>query len=285
MISKSYLAIILAAVVVVAGVSAYFVLNREGGEKESDYTLLGDEDKIKEGLTIKVTSEGFEAGEATMVVKQIKDGIITYETEGTVKLPEEEKSLSSFVLPFDYVTPDESLTDLKIEHNGNTYTLNGEAKEETSGVITEYKFEKLKIILGSENKPQSVDGKMSEYISVTNPETKVETIYHYTHDYKTSEDKLLDTCEMYVKQSDSVNKSEFYGKALSRFSDSEFSDVKDVKSEKYGNVNVDVYTVNGTFGGSDYKDTQIYVYNDFVLKTTGTIDGIKSNQVFSIYYA
>lgn len=77
----------------------------------------------------------------------------------------------------------------------------------------------------------------------------------------------------------------YFGRIAITFNESslEGASITKLKSEFFG-VETDLYLVNGTVDGLEYKDVAIYVYRGYVLNLSGTvIDGDEENKINEMF--
>ncbi len=276
---------VLACVIIVVaagGCAAYFLLNDEDSH-DSDYTLLESNDKIKEKLTIK---GGAQTDRMTMsdtfVVDSVSDGKVKYHIDSEMTASDYTELNGFLPTAFDFNYTDKSAVPdgVKVDDSTeNRYKISGTSTSADTNTETEYDL----TIEYDGTSVLSVNGDLTYKFK----DVSKETIYIYT--YSTVDSKLKDTQTLKEHMNKECNVSEFYSTIFDTYNPEKYGDKAVKTQEKFGNVTADVYTVNGsvdgTVGSTEYEDYKVYVYNGYVLKETGTVNGYKTESSFEIYIA
>ena len=262
------LVVILVAAVVVGGVGYYLYQNYQEESTGSDYSLL-DEDKISQGLVCKTVTEiDGEKSESKATVHSVISGTVKYTVDSSSKDSDykykgfEDFEPSSYSdVAFDYRDSSAAPTGVYVTSSGNTYTING-TRTTYSG--NEYKYDSLKIVLDGST-VTSVNGKMTvTYTSLGQVST---------YDMKTTDGVFK--CSYKYQGSTEKEKavSEFFDDVFTEYDPSEFSglEVKTDEDYRYDGIKVTKLTVNGSKDGTTYKDFEVYVYKDYILKMEGKL--------------
>lgn len=276
MVSTASLAIVLAVVVAGGGASTYFVMNNDDGP-ETDYSLLGDTANIGKGLTIHtVTTYRSETTTETIVVKDIRNGMVTYEEKTDEHRTETIGDINGFIPKaiLDSLKNVNYQGKLEITHGNDTITING---EERFGDEM-YAFANLTVSYGREF---SVSGKLvitDIPDSDDRDETEVLTLVFAVSEHGVT----VDVSEISVK-TETENLREFFGEALDDYDYDDFRGISVKSTEKFGNIEVDVYTVNDKEDGKTYEDFRFYVYNGLIIKAEGSVNEYMFNSETSVY--
>ena len=141
-----------------------------------------------------------------------------------------------------------------------------------------YTYDSLKITFDG----SFVTSVRGEYSSVYQGSTSTSS-----SEYKidTKDGELTGTIRWTNEYSDYCSVAGFYGDMLYAYSDSSYSepglDVKESKGRVW-NVETDHYTINGTTSTStEYKDFEVDVYNDYILRSEGKVNG--EDYVLKVY--
>ena len=248
------------------------------GDGESDFTLLDSDSKIVKGLTIRMTakSDGYNYDRLITVTDVDGDTLSTHE------LLEDDVTIGlSYFLPgesgvwkLDYTgdSPDPNLT---ISKDGNVYTINGNATLDGSDVT----FSGMKITYDG-LKVTYVEGKTLAKTTF-GPRSESDTT---TYETKGDLVRMYGPCEATV----TVSRGDLYEWNLANYDADDYSGATITDGQgRFGNVDCTIYTVNGTvsrYGETYvYKDYDIYVYDGFVLRINGTIDGTTEYYTVSMY--
>ena len=97
------------------------------------------------------------------------------------------------------------------------------------------------------------------------------------YSFSTEGGRVVGTVKYNYTGTSELDADDFYDDELLSYNSSGFPGPEVTIEEtegRYGNVKVQIYTINGTSTDSHvYKDLEIYVYNGFMLKVGGQMDG------------
>ena len=264
------LAVLLGVVVVIAAaIGVYWFFFADQDELKSDYTLLDSANNIEKGMTIKITIDADDVkSTSTLVVDSVEDGTVNYHstTKSTTNMDSYKLSdygPSEFVL--DYTGSSYPAT-MTVAKNGDVYTLKGTYTSYSSV----YTFDGLSITYDGVN----VTDVRGDYERATTGST-----YSSSSEFSidTKDGKLTGTVDFRSESTNSRSVSEFYGYELLEFDKASYegpSTKIDESKGRFGNVETDVFTINGTTtSGYEMKDAKFYVYNGFILKVEGQQNG------------
>ena len=263
------LAIILAVIA-----SAYLIIDDDG---DSDYTLLESIENIEPGLTIEITGNygGYGYYSDVYTVTDIKDGDVTYiqesheyfYTDGVEEYYTNEFEPNSKYVCFDYTsgTLPETVT---VEKDGKFYKLNGYADSYGVGVDIRIVYEDLVIEYDGKN-VLFVDGSL-DYTRESIDESGYEQLQA---DLVTMADVITGTGDMMYKETFTCNFDAFYEAVMAEWDPDDYKGCEITQTKgRYGGVDVDVYTLNGTAGDLTYEDFKICVYSGYIIKAMGYLE-------------
>jgi len=252
--------ILLVIAIAAIGGGVYFFMWTSSNS--TDYTLFDSDDNIKEGLTIDIEMKdhGSKSSLKT-VVDSVKDGKVN----STIKTSIDGLALKEYTMDnfhdtfikefgFDFADGGHP-EDVEIEHDGDTFKITGS---------TVYNHEKYTFNL--------------RIVYINDKVTSVEGTFDAEPDYADMKDTVtfstvLGTLKATFSEKGTVNDeialNKFFN-GISPFDPDDFPDAE-VTDGKLGNVNVKIYTVDGTYGSIDYIDVNMYVYNGHLLKQEGKI--------------
>ena len=262
--------ILLVIAVAAIGGGVYFFMWTSSNS--TDYTLFDSDDNVKEGLTIEIEMKdhGVTANHKN-VVNSVKDGrvysTITTKTDG---MPVKSITMDNFhnlfieEFGFDFASGGHP-GDVTIKQNEDIYEITGSTvnnhSKYTFDLKVVYKDDKVISVEGTiGNEPDYADEKETITFNTVLGTLKASMSKKET----TTDDVALDRFLTYISPFDP-----------DKFPDAEVSD------GKLGNVNVKIYTVDGTYDGIDYIDVNMYVYNGHLLKQEGKI--IDDGQEYQTY--
>ena len=268
------LAVVAAAAVVVAAVAAVLVLNGgDSGEPASDYTLLDSEGKIAAGFHHGVTLRN-DSGITiiTLDVTSVEDGEATYTTETKFSGKDttadmDDFSPLNFYMNFGFDYTDESAVPdgVTVTKIGTAYRITG-TETETQPDYTVTATYDLVIALDESDDVTSVSGTYGDTYRDGREESST------TERYTTTDGVLSTESTSDEKDTDEDTVAAVYGSLL-KYEEGRYAGiVTDTSSERFGNVDATVYTLNGTANGYTFKDFRYYVYNGYVIHGEGTID-------------
>ena len=279
---KKILAVAAVAVVVVAAAACVLVLNNgKSGEPASDYTLLDSEDKITAGYSYTMTNTSSNGTvRISITVKSVTDGTATYTIKENSTVNDLSYILEDFgptYFEFDYTDSDSIPDWASVSVKNKTYTINGTDTDEQPDYTVSATYENLVIVLNDSNEVTSVSG---TYKSAYSEEKQQENM---TRKFTTTDGELTASVESSesITTTSSVSTISNY---QTKFSESKYTTIiTDKATEKFGNVDATVYTLNGTYGDSTYENVKYYVYNGFVIHLTGVIDGKDRTTTVSVH--
>ena len=275
---------ILAIIVVIAagGCVAYFILANDS--HETDYTLLDSEDKIKKGLTLKSTIEEPQCHTVeTWVVDSVTNGMVNLHYTGE-STGSEEKELNTY-LPskfyFDYTDKTEIPEGITVTKTGNDYEITGMSYKFNIDLFQPTKETYNLHIIYDGTAVTKVDGSKILEILYQDSDSHTETI---KWEYSTIDSKVVVSDKTNVLFSDQTDVSDFYSSL--KYDAQTYESIAVESEEKYGNVTVKVYTLNGTASNYwEYENYKFYVYNGYVIKEIGLKNGEEYKETLDIYRA
>ncbi len=286
---------VIASVVVVAALAASAICVLCDDTTHSDYSLFGVDDRIAENLTIKSTFDMSKGkGSGVLVVDSVYNGIVkSHET--TVISSSSTMDLSMFMpgvqndyLPFDY-TNEESIIDAgaTVVHDGNHYNLKWKVVDKESNATFEMD------IVYDGHSVSSVVGKGTDVMQDVTDTAYTVTTTEYG--FSTSGSKVTVTEKQTQDSKYSEKVSDFYGNHFTKFNEETYKAISQKSTERYGNIAVKAYTVNGTIRGEDpatgditdlvYKDYVFFTYHGYVITEFGSLNGKSVNTSLEIYIA
>ena len=249
------IATVVALIAIIGGI--VYAMHKDDGK--CDYTLLDSTDNIKEGFT--VVYDGMCDGgtlHSKKVVQSVENGRVTFLLTVSNNDEIHYYDLDNFLPgnPIDYVSNiPEGVTVIK---EGDTYTIKGTVDqygyERILDMVIVYDGEHVRHVEGTENLLFIDDGTetlgVSEY---TTENGMVKEKYDYGG-YETDEVSIKSFMNMigYVSQ--------------------KMLDESTVEDGRYGGVDVKIYTFNGSYGGSEYTNYKLYVYNGHALLEEGDLN-------------
>lgn len=263
------LAVLLGVVVVVAAaIGVYWFFFADQDEFKSDYTLLDSDDEIKAGMTIKTKTNMLgEESESKYVVESVSDGKVKYrgESNSEGQFEEQLNLYKPTYLDFDYTSSDIP-SGVTVTKNGNEYTINGSFKKYSST----YSYDGLKITFDGTN-VTSVSGDYARVYESTTFKDNSE------YSVSTEGGKVVGTAKYSYNGTGESDDDDFYGDMLLSYDSASFDGPELTINEtdgRYGNVKAKIYTINGLSADAHvYKDFEVYVYNGYMLKIGGQVDG------------
>ena len=258
------------AVAAIGGGVYFFMWN---SSNSTDYTLFDSDDNIKEGLTIEIDVKDHGGSlYSKKIVDSVKDGRVNDTTTSKIKgMPLSNYSMDDFMpddfaneYGFDY-TSGELPETVTVEKEGDKYVIKGYVSVKTVkssfDISIVYKNEKVTSVEGTiDEEPEYEDVKATITFSTVLGTLKASYSQTGTLKNDTAVDDFFDR--------------------ISIFDAERYKDAK-VTDGKLGNVNVKIYTVDGTYGGIDYIDVNMYVYNGHLLKQEGKI--VDDGQEYQTY--
>jgi len=267
--SKILIVIVVAAIAVV-GVAAFFLLGGNGNN-DSQYTLLDSDDNISAGMVIEKTgTSGPQNAHSTATVTSVSGGTVTYTEEASQTISDfidTKMPLSRFLpednqLGFDYTDPEDIPAGITVTQDGTKYTITGSNTE--FSVTTSYENF---VIDYDGSTVSSVSGKQLSSYTYGGESTSSVV------EYKTVEKVLFGKMSVTSQSTNTVDVSQFYLKAVSKFDKSQYSgmEIKE-RNGKYGGVDVVIYNLNGISGGQEYKNVDLYTYHGYMIHAEGTLN-------------
>lgn len=286
---------VIASAVVVAALAASAICVLCDDTTYSDYTLVGADDRLVENLTIK-SSFDMPKGKGTglIVVDSVSNGIVRSH-EITTILSGTVMSLSSFMpgaeneyLPFDYTNEEEIIdAGATMVHDGNNYNLKWKLKEGKSDSTFEID------IVYDGHSVSSVTGKGIDILHEST-DTSV-TVTTTDYGFSTTGSKVAVTEKQTGETKYAEKVSEFYASHFTKYHEETYKDVAEKSTERFGNITVNLYTLNGTVRGEDpisgditdiiYEDYVIFTYHGYILMQSGVMNGESVNTSLEIYIA
>ncbi len=275
---------ILAIIVVIAagGCVAYFILANDS--HETDYTLLDSEHNIKKGLTLKFTIEEPQSHTVeTYVVDSVTNGMVNLHYTGE-STDSDEKELSAY-LPsnfyFDYTDKTEIPEGITVTKTGDDYEIAGMSYRFNYDLIQNTKETYDLQIIYDGTAVTKVEGSKVLEILYQDSDSPTETI---KWEYSTIDSKVFVSGKTNVLFSDQTDVSDFY--SILKYDAQTYESIAVESEEKYGNVTVKVYTLNGTASNYwEYENYKFYVYNGYVIKEIGLKNGEEYKETLDIYRA
>ena len=259
------------AIIVAVIASAYIIIDDDGN---SDYTLLDSSENIVPGLTIEEEENyaGYGYYYGYTVVTAVNGNDVYYDHEnhlhysemGVLEYQSNSFEPNGFYINFDYTSGNipEGVTVDKVY---DMYILNGEIITESEGMYIDIVFNYLVIEYDGKN-VQSVYGSFDSKMDDKNGEGYIwEEVTLVT-----IADVITGIGDRSTKASFVTGLDQFYPEAIVEFDLDKYKgcDVKQ-SAGRFGNVNVDVYTINGTVEGVELIDFKYCVYDGYIIKAMG----------------
>ncbi|MBQ7702680.1 MAG: hypothetical protein IJT54_09830 [Candidatus Methanomethylophilaceae archaeon] len=285
--NKSDILIIVCIAAVLMMAVAFFVVPapNNGNVDHGDLTILDSDENIVQGLTltyhIKDSNGRGHAYAKTVVTEVIGDDvkfINTYKGEWNNESDIELSSFSRSAFPFDYTDSSEIPEGVTVKAEGDRYRINGVFTEKFEPDYKKYTFRNLIITLDGTDTVKSVSGQVIDEYTFTIDDEDYEIITD-TYTYKTKDSELYADWDFEGSAHYVVTKDDFFDESvIYPFSPDEFEGATITEStEKLGNLDIKVYTVNGEVRTGEltekYEDYKLYVYEGYIISVSGKIDG------------
>ena len=287
--NKSTMLIIVCAAVILIAVGVFFAMSNQnnGCVDHGDLTLLDSDEKIVKGLTLTYEikdSNGKGKADAKTVVTEVSGNdvkfINTYKGKWNNETSIELKSFSKSEFYFDYTDSSDIPEGITVKKEGDSYIINGVYIEESWSDYTKYTCKDLTITVDSTDAVKSVSGQITdEYTYKLDDENYEEVTDVYS--YRTKDSVLYADWEFEATSHYEIAKDRFFEESvIYTFSRDDYKGATITESsEKLGDLDIKVYTVNGEVHTGEltekYEDYKVSVYGKYIISVSGKIDGDK----------
>ena len=256
------------------------------GYERSDYTLLDSDSNIAAGMTIKNHFEDKNSfSDYVYTVESVSDGKVNY-----TKVTNGGSSITQQLVPFkpqgDFVwnlnyTLDSPYPEISFNRDGDSYGILGTVPGLPQGMSVE--FSNFWITWTSSEGVTKVSGNMT----VTHDNEWGKSTDAYV--YRTEDGVAKADIKTHTSFSGTADLAEFYGIALPKYdpSKNDGATITD-RQGKFGNVDCTIHTINGTVTDpavTVYEDYDVYVYDGYVIKYSGKVNGGQSDKESGIFPA
>ncbi len=247
------------AIVVFAGYSAVTA------QDSNDYTMIDSTDSIKAGLTVDIVTKS-PTGESYQkaIVQSVDGNDVTFNYDSgmkTVSTVYLNYYYPGLAIDFDYTDDSSIPSGVSVDFDGDkTYVINGSYTDPSDTV---WSFDQVIIIFDGVD-VYNVSGKYTTYMQSAGIEMTT------TYLLSTSGEDVILNGEAKITANVTRAKDAFYGQVLRHYDPTTFEEYQTTeKTCRFGGLDVTVYTVNGTYSDVTYKDLDVFVYNNYMLKIDG----------------